>query len=55
MNDVDLMKVIMAYNNYIQLANEENWYKTGWRPASIEEFYDNGYEFYDFDSTRLAS
>lgn len=35
----ELLKLIYAYDEYIQQANEENKYSTGWMPTGIEEFY----------------
>jgi hypothetical protein len=42
----DTKEVLTAYNNYIQEANEENKYESGWMPVCIEEFEDNDMEFY---------
>ena len=39
----ELLEVLQYYDVYIQLANEENYYNTGWRPVCIAEFYDCEY------------
>ena len=39
----ELLRVIEEYDKYIQEANEEDKYKTGWKPVCIQEFYYNDY------------
>ncbi len=42
-NDIDkpeLMRLIKAYDGYIQRANDEDLYRSGWRPVCLDEFYD---------------
>lgn len=46
MNDLNvnqLFELLRSYNDYIQTANEENRYQSGWMPVSIREYY--GAEF----------
>jgi len=40
----EVINLLSAYDMYIQDANEEDLYKSGWRPVCIEEFYDNEYK-----------
>ena len=42
----ELLDLLIAYDKYIQEANDDNKYAEGWFPVCIEEFYDNDYEFY---------
>lgn len=42
----ELLKVLKAYDIYIQEANDDNRYIEGWRPVCINEFYNCDYEFY---------
>ena len=42
-----LLALLHQYDAYIQRANDENKYDTGWRPVCIEEFFDS--EFIDDD------
>jgi len=37
----ELLVLLIEYDKYIQEANEEDKYKTGWKPVCIQEFYDN--------------
>lgn len=37
----ELLALLKEYNKYIQDANDEQKYDTGWRPVCIDEFYDN--------------
>lgn len=39
-----LLKLIEAYDEYIQDANDEDRYREGWYPVCIEEFYDNEFQ-----------
>lgn len=42
--DIDLEtihRLIADYDEYIQLANDEDKYRSGWQPVCINEFYDN--------------
>ena len=41
---IELRKLLIAYDRYIQNANEENLYATGWMPVCISEFYDNEFQ-----------
>ena len=36
----ELIALIDAYDEYIQDANEERKYETGWMPVCVDEFYD---------------
>lgn len=36
----ELYDMLMAYDSYIQDANDEDKYESGWRPVCINEFYD---------------
>nr|DAM23887.1 MAG TPA: hypothetical protein [Caudoviricetes sp.] len=40
----ELLKLITAYDSYIQRANDECLYKDEWYPVCIEEFYHNEFE-----------
>lgn len=40
----ELRKVLEAYNKYIQEANEEDKYKSGWLPVCVDEFYNNEFQ-----------
>lgn len=42
----DLLELLVAYDKYIQEANDDDKYQNGWRPVCINEFYDNDFEFY---------
>ena len=46
-----LRELLKEYDYYIQQANEEDKYKTGWKPVCIMEFYNN--EFQEIDITRF--
>lgn len=37
--------LIDAYDEYIQYANDEDLYSSGWRPVCIEEFLNNEFLF----------
>lgn len=39
----ELLDLLNAYDEYIQMANDEDYYKMGWFPVCIQEFYDNEY------------
>lgn len=39
----DLQDVMIEYDKYIQEANEQDKYASGWKPVSIQEFYENDY------------
>ena len=39
----ELLDLLKEYDKYIQEANEEDKYKTGWFPVCINEFYNNDY------------
>ena len=36
----ELMSILTAYDNYIQTANRDNLYASGWRPVSLALYYD---------------
>ncbi|MDD3039083.1 pentapeptide repeat-containing protein [Bacteroides sp.] len=40
---IQFLDLIEAYDSYIQDANENDRYDSGWRPVCISEFYDNEY------------
>ena len=40
----ELRDVLVAYNEYIQDANETDKFSTGWRPVCIDEFFENDYK-----------
>jgi len=45
MNKEELVALIIAYDNYIQEANDEDTkYSTGWRPVCLMEFNDNEFQ-----------
>ena len=44
LNRTDFLAVMNEYDRYIQCANKENKYETGWRPVSVNEFYNNEYQ-----------
>ncbi len=37
----ELGRIIAAYDEYIQDANDENRFAEGWRPCCVAEFIDN--------------
>lgn len=39
LNKDELLDLLIQYNKYIQEANDDNAYHTGWRPVCISEFY----------------
>ena len=39
-----LRLLLVEYDKYIQEANTENKYATGWKPVCIEEFYMNEFQ-----------
>jgi len=39
-----LLNLISKYNDYIQSANDDDRYATGWYPCCIDEFYDNEFQ-----------
>lgn len=39
-----LLDLLVEYDNYIQQANDEDDYSTGWRPVCVSEFYTNEYQ-----------
>ena len=39
-----LLDLMHHYDLYVQEANEENKYETGWLPVCINEFYDCEYQ-----------
>lgn len=44
LNKKELSDLLNKYDKYIQNANDENSYKTGWKPVCINEFYDCEYQ-----------
>lgn len=40
----ELLDLIRAYDEYIQNANDENLYSSGWLPVCLNEFYDNEFQ-----------
>lgn len=40
----ELLDVVKEYDDYIQSANDDNLYTSGWRPVCIDEFYNNEYQ-----------
>lgn len=40
----ELADLLREYDNYIQQANEEDLYHSGWKPVCIREFYMNEYQ-----------
>lgn len=44
----ELLDLLYAYDAYIQEANDEDKYETGWRPVCLREFYDCEFH-YHFD------
>lgn len=39
-----LRTLLVEYDKYIQEANIQNKYATGWKPVCIEEFYMNEFQ-----------
>ncbi len=44
LNKAGLLDLLREYDSYIQNANDEDLYKSGWRPVCIEEYYDCEYQ-----------
>lgn len=42
----ELIELLNIYDEYIQSANEDNFYSTGWKPVCIDEFYFNDFEYW---------
>ena len=40
----ELFELLNEYNIYIQNANDEDKFESGWRPVCINEFYDNEFQ-----------
>lgn len=40
----ELLQLLWKYNEYIQNANDEKKYDTGWVPVCVNEFYDNEFQ-----------
>lgn len=40
----ELLDLLNHYNKYIQEANENDTYTSGWKPVCIEEFFNNDYQ-----------
>jgi hypothetical protein len=40
----ELLNLLVAYDRYIQEANDENRYAAGWYPVCISEFYGSEYQ-----------
>jgi hypothetical protein len=40
----ELLKLIASYDRYIQDANDEDYFQSGWRPVCIDEFYSNEFQ-----------
>ena len=40
----ELMDLLIAYDKYIQDANDDDSYAKGWYPVCINEFYDNEFQ-----------
>lgn len=43
LNLKELRDLLIAYDKYIQEANEEDKYASGWKPVCIDEFLTNDY------------
>jgi len=43
LDEDELKELLLEYDKYIQDANEEDKYKTGWLPVCIEEFLNNDF------------
>jgi hypothetical protein len=41
---VEIMDLLIEYDCCIQAANDGDYYKDGWYPVCIAEFYDNEYQ-----------
>lgn len=39
-----LLQLLREYDIYIQSANDDNQYSTGWKPVSIKEFLNNEFQ-----------
>ena len=44
-----LIELIEMYDDYIQNANDEDSYRSGWRPVCIEEFLNCEFAEEDYD------
>lgn len=44
LNKEELMELLVCYDKYIQVANEDNAYADGWFPVCISEFFMNDFE-----------
>ena len=42
----ELIALISEYDSYIQEANEQEKYDTGWKPVCIAEFYGNEFRLW---------
>lgn len=40
----ELIRLLEAYDEYIQQANDDDSYSEGWRPVCIAEFYENEFQ-----------
>jgi len=40
----ELMDLLNEYDKYIQTANDEDYFASGWRPVCLAEFFDNEYQ-----------
>jgi hypothetical protein len=43
----ELVRLLKAYDEYIQEANDHDRYSSGWRPMSVEEYYDEEFSAQD--------
>ena len=46
LNKEELLDLLIAYDSYIQYANDEQRYSEGFYPVCIEEFYMNDFEYW---------
>lgn len=44
MSKEEIEALLSEYDKYIQTANEEDKYSTGWKPVCLAEFYDNEFQ-----------
>lgn len=52
MSKEEMIALISEYDSYIQDANEQEKYDTGWKPVCVSEFYDNEFRLWKEDLLR---
>ena len=46
----ELMALLIAYDDYIQDANDGDRYSDGFKPVCVSEFYTNDFEYWKDDN-----